>query len=94
MSPPGPALPAMRGRLARSLKPLKRTRASLSSGFFDVDFAVAIAGEVALGFPQQAEKFEQHTYPPFAALRRPFLKMDPRDPRTSKPYAIVIGRYR
>ena len=81
----------MRGRLARSLK---RRRASFGSGFFDVDFAVAIAGEVALWFPQQAEKFEQHTYPPFAALRRPFLKMAPRDPRTSKPYAIVIVRYR
>src|SRR5688572_9469049 len=91
MSPPGRALPAMRGRLARSLK---RRRASLGSGFFNVDFAIAIAGEVALGFPQQAEKFKQHTYPPSPLLERPILKMDPRDPRTSKPYAIVIVRYR
>ena len=81
----------MRGRLARSFK---RRSTSLSSGFFDVDFAIAIAGKVALGFPQQAEKLEQHPYPPFAALRRPFLKMAPRDPRTSEPYAIVIVRYR
>jgi hypothetical protein len=81
----------MSGKLARSLK---RRRSSFSSGFLDVDFAIAIAGKVALGFPQQAEKLKQHTCPPFAALRRPFLKMDPRDPRTSEPYAIVIVRYR
>lgn len=69
---------------------MKRRRASLSSGFFNVDFAIAIAGAVASGFPQQAEKFKQHTYPPSPLLGRPVLKMDPRHPRTSKPYAIVI----
>jgi hypothetical protein len=43
---------------------LKRRRAPLSSGFLDVDFAVAIPGEVVLGFPQQAKKFKQHPNPP------------------------------